>query len=271
MAEPLTEVPRPHTRHPERRHRPYLLEREGEHLADDYRIDVRVERAGAVPGLEQGDRLVQVVHHRRVVLEEHPVHGARRGERLLVRVAVDVDEDVAAPVRRGLARQAVVVGAAREVAMEPVGHLVAAVRLGHRIDEDQHLLPDVADHRLLGDRQPIGEFHGHLGAARLVGVQAGIEVVDRPRAGDDPLRLVRSRRPRIRQRRRGRFQPRQVADARLVGDHDEQDVAAFFRLTDRLDVDARRGARQLAHVALDGGRMRQLAGRADDVPEKHRR
>ena len=91
-------------------------------------------------------------------------------------------------------RQVVVVGLALEVAVEPVHRPVAAVGLGHRVDEHDHAVADRADERRLGDGQPVGQLHQHLRRSRLGGVQAAVEHVERLARRHDPLhgRLVAS-------------------------------------------------------------------------------
>ena len=267
QAEVLAEVPGPHSGHPHRRQRRDLVQAHLHELAGDDRIEVRVVRAGAVPGLQQGYRLVQVVHHGRVVVEEHGVHGPRHRERLLVRVAVDVHVDVAVPVGRGHARQRVEIRLPLEVTVEPVGDLVAAVRLGDRVDEHQHPLAYAADHRLLRDGDPVGELHAHLAAAGLVGVQAAVEVVDRPRRGDDRLGLLGAGAARVGEGGRRPLEPRQIADTGLVRDRDQDDVASLLRPADRLDMHAGGRRRQRPYVRLDRPGVRQLPGGADQVAE----
>ncbi len=270
LAEPLAEVPGPHTGHPHRRHRRHLVEAHLEELAGDDGVEVRVVGAGAVPRLEQGDRLVEVVDHRRVVLVEHVVDGTRHAESLLVGVAVDVDVHVLVPVRRRLAGQRLVVGLPFQVAVEPVGHLVATVGLRDRVDQDHHVLPDGLDHRLLRDGQPVRQLHPHLGAAGLVGVETAVEVVDRAGASDDPLGLLRVRAARVRERRGRCLEALEIADARLVGDGHEDDLAPLLGLADGLDVDAWRGRGQRADIRLDLGGVGQLACGPDDVAEEAR-
>ena len=235
---------------------------------EDDGIEVRVVGPGAVPGLQQRDALVQVVDHLRVVVEEHALDGARGLERELVGVAVDVHERVAAPVGRRLARQARVVRAALQVAVEPVGRLVAAVRVGHRVDEDDHVLADAADARIVRHGQPIGQLHQHLRAARLVRVQGAVEEIEGTRAGDDGFRLRGIRSSRVGQGGGGGLEPGQVADAGLVRDHRQQDVAALLGAADRLHADARRGAGERTVVGVDAGAARELSGRAGDVPQE---
>src|SRR5437762_12638778 len=100
------------------------MEAELEPLGVGERIDVLVDRAGAVPGDKQRDALVQVVDYLRVPLAEHVKHRAGGLVDLLVRVAVDVDEGVLRPVGRRLPRQSREIGLALEEAVEPLDLLV---------------------------------------------------------------------------------------------------------------------------------------------------
>ena len=67
------------------------------------------------------------------------------------------------------------------------------------------------------------------------------------------------------------FRRSRLRDALLVRDRDEQDLASLLRLPDHADLDARRGLRELAEVAVDLRRPRQLARGPGDVAEVLRR
>ena len=267
----LAESPGPDARHAEGRERLDLVERGLEPLPDRDRVQVRVVRARAVPDVEERDRLVQIVHGLRVVVVKHPVHGLGQLQRLLMRVAVVVVEDVVPPVGRRPLRKVVVVGLALQVPVEPVDGLVPAVRLGDRVDQDDQVLADVLDHRLLRDGQPVRQLHDHLGAAGLGRVQAGVEVVDRPRRRDDLLGGLGRRFPRVGEVRGRGLQAVEALDPFLVRDGDEQDLAALLGLADDVDLDAGRGLGQRAEVTVDLARARELPGRAHDVAEELRR
>ena len=89
-----------------------------------------------------------------------------------------------------------VVGLALQVAVEPVHHAVAAVGLGHGVDQHDELVADLPDERGVGHGQAVGQLHQHLGAARLGRVQAAVEHVERARWRRRSLhrRLVRAAR-----------------------------------------------------------------------------
>ena len=230
---------------------------------------MRVVGAGAVPGHQQRDRFVQVVHDGGVPLVEHAVHRLRGLVRLLVGVAVDVDERVLRPVRRRLARQGAVVGLALQVAVEPLDHLVAAVGVGDGVDEHHDLLADAPDHGLLGDGEAVGQLQHGFGGAGLVGVERRVEVVDGPR------RSAIRRSAAAGSVRRGSasaavaaFSRSRSADAVLVGDRDHQDLAAFLAAADREDPHARRGGGQRAAVGVGLGGVDELARRAGDASQE---
>ena len=75
------------------------MEAQRQELGVGDRIDVGVVGTRAVPRHEQWHRLVQVVHDRRMPLVEHAVDCFSGFVRLLMRVAIDVDEGVFGPIR----------------------------------------------------------------------------------------------------------------------------------------------------------------------------
>ena len=183
-------APRPDARHSEGRQGLDLVERHLEPLVDRDGVEVGVVGTRSVPGEHQRNRFVEVVDRDRVILVEHARHGLRQLERLLMGVAVVVVEHVVAPVRRRHLGQVFVVGLSLEVPVEPVRRLVPPVGLRDGIDENDHVLADPIDHRLVRDREAVGELHDHLGAARLGRVEAGVEVIDRPGGLDESARPV---------------------------------------------------------------------------------
>src|SRR5207247_8445588 len=75
----LAEAVGPDPRHPEAGEGGDLLEGDGVPLGGGDRIQVHVVGAGAGPDREQGDRLVQVVHHHRVRAPEGILGGEGKG------------------------------------------------------------------------------------------------------------------------------------------------------------------------------------------------
>jgi hypothetical protein len=272
MSEVVAEVPGPHARHAESGERLHLVEAQLQTLVVGERVDVLVDRPGAVPGHEQRHALVHVVDHLRMPGPHHAEHGLGGRVHLLVRIAVDVDKGVFRPVGRCLPRQPAQVGPALEIAVEPFDLLVAAVGIGDRVDEHHELLANAPDQRLLRNREAIGELERRLGGAALIGVQPGVDVVDRAGGGDELLGGFRVGAARIGERRRGRLEPLEIADPLLVGDRQQHDVAALLRAADAEEADPRRGAGERPAVAVSRGRVGQLArGSRDAVPVGARR
>ncbi len=267
VAEALSEVPRPHPGHPLGRHRAHLVEAHLQKLAEHDGIEVRVVGAGSVPRHEKGNRLVEVVDHRRVVVEEHVVNGAAQRFGLLMGVAIGVHEDVFPPVGRGLARQRIIVGLPFEIALEPVDHLVAPVGVRDGVDQHDELLAHVADHGLLGDGETVGELHDHVRAHALVGVDRGVEVVDGSGPGEDALRLLGRSPARVGEKGGRPLQFVEPADPVFIGDGREEDLPVLFGMPDHLHLYPGGSAGELPEVAVDLGGARELARRAGDVPE----
>jgi hypothetical protein len=164
MSPALAEAPRPNARHAESRHRAHFVKRHLEELAEQNRIEVSVPWTGAVPRLQQRDRFVQIVHHRRVIFVEHSMDRACELQRFLMRVAVVIVIDVVAPVGRRQRRQGFPVGSAFQVAIEPVDCLVAAVWFRDWVDQDDQVAPDILDQWLFGDGETIRQLHDHFRA-----------------------------------------------------------------------------------------------------------
>ena len=268
LREGLAEIPGPDAGHAEAGHGLHFVEAQLEHLFEGQRVDVGVVGAGAVPGHEQRLGLVQVMHHGRVPVEEHARHRLGRLVRELVRVAITVDEGVPRPVGRRDAWQGGLVGLALEVAVEPVDELVAPVDVERRVDEYDRVLADAPDHRLLGDRQAVGQLEHGLRRSGFVRVHAGIQVIDRPRGGDQPFGRCRIGQAWIGQRGRGRAQPVELRDAMLVGDRHHDDIAPFLRAADREETHARRSVGERAAVSRRGLRVDEFSGCAGDAMQE---
>src|SRR6266480_3295306 len=179
MREVIAEVPGPYTRHPECGQCLNFMEAQLEAFGVSERIDILVDRPGAIPGHQQRHALVQIVDHLRMPLTEHAEHRLGGLVNLLVRVAVDVDEGVLRPVGRRLSRQARELRPALEKAVEPLDLLVAPVGIRDRVDQHHQILAYAPDHRLLRYRQPIGQLQHRLRGSGLIRVKRRVEVVDR--------------------------------------------------------------------------------------------
>ena len=264
MAIALAEIPGPHPRHAQPGHPRHLVKAHLEELAGDDGVQVGVVGAGSVPGLEEGEGLVQIVNDRRVIVPEHAVDGLRQLLGLLVGVAVGVHEDVSPPVGWRLAGQAVVVGLAFQVAVEPVHHFGSPIGVRNRIDEHHHPFADPADHRLLGDRQPVGELQDRFRAARLIGVETGIDVEDRSRPGDDLFGAPHIGLSGIGQGGGRRLELRQGADALLIRHRDEQNLSSLLGPPDGFEKHPRRGLCERLQIAGNLLHPGQLTGRTHD-------
>ena len=143
-------------------------------------IDVWVVRPGTVPGHHEGRAFVKIVDNGGMPFVKHAVNGLGGFVSLLMGVTIYVDEGVFGPVRRRLARQSGPIGLTLEVAIEPLHHFVATIGIRNGIDENDELFADVADVRLVGDGESIGEFEHSFCGTGFIGMQASVEVVDRP-------------------------------------------------------------------------------------------
>ena len=272
MRKVVAEVPAPHPGHAETGERGHLVKAHLQALVVTHGIDVVVDWTGAVPGDEKRDAFVQIVHDLRMPLEEHALHRLGGLVRELNGVTIDVDHGVARPVGRRLARQGGAVRLAFQESVEPFHLLVAAVGIRDRIDQYHDVLADAPDHGLLGHGEAVGELEHGFGRAGFVRMQRGVEIIDRPCARDDALGGGGIGPARIGERRSRGFQPVEIADALLVGDREQHDIAALFGASDGEHAHARRGRGECPAIGVGGCRVDQLSGRAGDpVQEGSRR
>ena len=243
----------------------HLEVREPRQLAVDDGVEQRVLRWLSAERVEERDRLVQVVHHRRMPLQvpvEHVPHAPLR----IVDVPVVVVEDVLAPVRRA-ADSVAVVGDVDQVPVVPVDVAVAAVRLGGRNQGHDQLVADPVEERSFLDGEPIGELHQHLRRAGLAAVQAGHEEIDRLGFRDDDLCFRFGESAGVGEPGEVAAIPFEVRERRFVRDRHDDHLAILVGPADRADRDARGGSGQrpvvLQHLRVVG----QLARRAGVVAE----
>ena len=183
----VDEAVRPHPGHAVAGQPGHLEVREPRQLAVDDGVEQGVLRRLAAERVEEGHRLVQVVHDGGMPLQvpiEHVPHAPLR----VVDVAVVVVEDVLPPVRRS-ADAVVLVGDVDQVPVVPVDVAVAPVGLGGGNHGHDDVPADAVVERPLLDREPVGQLHQHFGRSRLAAVQAGHQDVDRLGPGDDRPRL----------------------------------------------------------------------------------
>ena len=77
MCEIVAEIPRPDTGHAEAGQRLHFVKTKLQTLVVGQRIDVRIDRSGAIPGQQQRHAFVQVVNDRGVPLQHDPLDGFR--------------------------------------------------------------------------------------------------------------------------------------------------------------------------------------------------
>ncbi len=203
---------------------------------------------------------MQVVHDRRLPFELDLGHVLREREHLAHAVAVVVVRDVLAPIhqRRPLLAGllAVVIG---------VDLLLATVHFDDRRDEGDDVVANLLDERRLLHDEPIRQLLEHLRSAVLGRVHAARDVVDRLRRLQQLLRLRLGGLPRVGQLREHVLVFRQLLDRRLVGDREQDHVAALLGLAERPHQRAIGGLVDRLEIAMDVFRIRQLAGRPDDA------
>ena len=278
-------------RHAPLGHLRQLEVREPRELGEEDGIEIGVLRCGAAVGVEQRERLVQVVHDRRM-RGEVPVGDGAHGFLRQVDVAVVVVVDVLAPVRHGRAATSAAstsatpalawsrLGAAcwraRTAAgggllflrsIEPVDVTVAAVGIGLRRHRHDDVLADLLDERRGFGGQAVHQFHQHLGWPGLAAVQAAHEVIVRLRRRDELGDLRLGQPARVGNLRQVVAVLLQALDVLVRRDPDDDQLAVLVGLADRFDPDAWRGGGERAVVLQRIGVVGELAGRADVITE----
>ena len=253
---------RPDAGHPVLGHLGHLEVREPRQLAVQDRIQRRVLRRLAAEGVQKRDRLVQLVHDRRVppqVPAQQPPHRDLR----VVDVAVVVVEDILPPVRRSWCALALV-GHVDAVAVVPVDVAVAPVGFGRGRDRHDDVAANLLDEWRFLDRKPVGKLHEHLGRPRFRAVQPSHQVVDRPGAADDLARLLRREAARVGEPREVNTVLVEVLDSLLRAHEDHDALPAFVGMTDVQDPHARRFRLERAVIAEASAVVRELL-RGSDV------
>ena len=151
--------------------------------------------------------------------------------------------------------------------VEPVHVAIASVGIGDRRDRDDDVVANLLDERRRLGREAVGQLHQHFGRAGLAAVQAAHEVIVRLRRRDELLDLVLAQAARIGDLREVVAVLLQVLDVVVRRDPDDDELASFVGLADRLDLHARRGRGQRAVVLQDVGVVGQLVRRADVIAE----
>src|SRR5208283_963201 len=174
-------------------------------------------------------------------VEEHARDGLGGFLRELVSVAIDVYENVFSPIGRSFAREGGAIVFALEVAIEPLDLFVAAVRIGDRVDKDDEIFADAANHRLIGNGEAIGEFEDGFSGTSFVGMEGSIEIVDGARGGDEFFGGGGIGFAGVGEGGGGGFELIEAGNSLFIGDGYEEDFAAFFGFADGEDADAGRG------------------------------
>ncbi len=253
----------PHTGHAPLGHLLDLMIGQKVPLIDEDRINPRVIRTRARRGVEEGDRFMQVMQHLRMPFEEGPHHVSAEGERQRHHVAIVVVRHVLAPVDqagRGL------IGVRLAVVVE-IHLAIASVHLDDGRDEHDQVLSDLLNEGGLLDGQPVGQLHEHLGRAGLRRMNRSCRPIHGEPFGDQPFGLILGDRTRIGESGGDLFVPIQPPHIRFIGDDDQDHLPPLLRITHREDLHSRRRSLQLAHVAVDVLRIRQLVRRTDDIAE----
>ena len=196
-------------------------------------------RGLAAEAVEEPDRLVEVVHDGRVPVQI-PLEEVLVGESGIVDVAVVVVLGVFAPVGDAGFEDCVVIGNVFLVAVVPVDGAVAAIGVCDRHDGYDDLIADLLDEVGVFDGEAVGELHQHLGRAEFGGVETAGEGVDGLGVGDDFFRLVIGEAAGIGEAGEIFTVGVEVFDGVFRPDEDDDGVAAFFRLADVDNFDARR-------------------------------
>ena len=264
MGEGLAEIPGGDAGHAHGRQSLDFVKAQLQKLGVSDGIDVRVVGARAVPGHQERLAFVQIVHDGGMPIVKHAVHGLGGLVRLLVSVAIDIDEGVLRPVGRRLPGQSGAVGLAFEIAVEPLHHLVASVGIGDGVNENDEVLADALDHGLFGNCQAVGHFQHGFGGTGLVGMQGGVEVIDWPGILDQAFGGSRIGAARIGEGSSRAFQAIKFADASLVRDCEQQNLASFFAVADGENAHPRRSGGKSAAIGIGFGGVHEFARRAGD-------
>jgi hypothetical protein len=257
----------PHAGHAALGHLHHFGLREHPPFVDRDRIDLFVVRPRAGRRIQVGLRFVQVVHDRRLPLEERLRHVPGEREELPHAIAVVVVRDVLAPIHQ---RQRLLISRCASLLVEVVGVdlLFTSVDLDDRRDQRDDVAADRLDERRVFHGEAIRQLDQHLWPAGLGRVHAAGDPVDGLRRPDQLLRLRFGRFSRIGERGEHPLVFVQLPDRRLVRNGEDHHVAPFLGLSDPPHRDAIRCLVEGIVVPIDVIRVRQLARSADDAIEK---
>ena len=130
------------------------------------------------------------------------------------------------------------------------------------------LLRICLDERRLFDDQAVGQFDQHFGSAGLGRVDAAVGPVERLAGFDEFVRLLVGDFARVAELGEDVLVLIEVLDGGLVGDGEDDLVAAFFGLADLPEFGARGDSGEFLVVAVDILGVGQFAGLAGDAAEE---
>jgi hypothetical protein len=258
----------PHAGEPAPRQLVDLLEGELVPLVHHDGIEFVVVRPGAGARIEEWDGLVQVVPHHGPPVQERLDVVLREALGQHHAVAVVVVRRVLPPVGQShrAPRQLERLGEAVDVHRP-----VTPVHLEHRRDQGDDVLADRPHVRGLLHREPVGQLHQHLRAARLRRVDRAGEPVDRLRRPDEAVAERGGQSPGIGQP--GQHPPVVVEPrhGRLVGDGEQDHLASLVARAEREQTNAGRRLCDRAEVAVDVGDVAQPTHRPGDIAQHRER
>ncbi len=225
-------------------------------------VERGVVGAGAGGDVEVGLRLVQIVQDGGVPFE-HALGEVLGDLQILAHaVAIVVVLHVLAPVHQ---RQAL---AGALVVVIGIDLAFAAVHFDHGGDEGDGVVADGLDERGLFHDQAVGELDQHFGSAGFGRVYAAVGPVERLADFDELAGLVVGDLARVAELGEDVLVLIEVLDGGLVGDGEDDLVAAFLGLADLPEFGARGGFGEGFVVAVDVLGVGQFAGLAGNAAEE---
>ena len=171
MAEGFAEIPGGDAGHAHGGHGLDFVKTQFEKLGVGDGIDIGVVGAGAVPGYQKGHAFVKIMDHRGMPFVKHAVNGFGGFVSLLVSVAIDVHESILGPVRGRHARESGAIGFAFQIFVKPFDDFVAAIGIGHGIDQHDQIFRECAESSAFRSGEAVGEFQHRFGGAGFIGMQ----------------------------------------------------------------------------------------------------
>ncbi len=158
-------------------------------------------------------------------------------------------------------------GARLEPAIEPIDVSVAAVGLRRRRHGNDDIVANLRDEGRGLRREAIHKLHEHLGRPGLARMEPAHQVVVGLGRGDQLVDLCVGESARVGELGEVVAIVLEILDVVLRGDPNDDELAPFVGLADRLDFDARRRLGQRAIVLQNVSVVGELGRRADVVAE----